>query len=214
MLLPQHAAARTEPFGYICRSCSQCCPRKYIRVNPYEVARMARFLQISTTQFRDFYTEQNGAILKRNDSDTCVFLGDGGCGIYPERPLVCRLYPLGRQVAADGTEEWEHADRPAQSQGTCTSDGTIADWVASQGAQPFLDAADAYADWVRTAYNAMYQDSDHASRTELAANLLDMDIAIAIYCSSRQIEEPTDLEERLKMHLRLLYLTLGGEHPR
>lgn len=212
MLLPQHTASRTAPFGYTCRSCSACCPHKFIQVNPYEVARLARLLGLTTTQFREFYTEKNGAVLKRNDEDTCVFLSEGGCSVYPERPLSCRLYPLSRQIAPSGAEEWVRIQPHPASKGVTTEQGTIADWVESQAAQPFIDAADAYAFWVRDAYNALETDLDAKTRVELAANLLDMDLAITMHCTAAEIPEPTDIEERLHLHLHILYQTLGGHH--
>lgn len=214
MLLPQHTQARTVPFGYICRSCTQCCPHKFIQVNPYEVARIARHLGLTTTQFREFYTEKNGAVLKRSDDDSCVFVSEGGCGIYPERPLACRLYPLGRHIAPSGAEEWVQIKPHPASQGEYTAQGTIADWVEEQKAQPYIDAADAYAFWVRDAYSALETDIEAKTRVELAANLLDMDLAITVHCTAADIPEPEDIEDRLHLHLRILYQTLGGDHER
>jgi len=212
MLLPQHEAARKEPFGYVCRACSHCCPHKYIQVNPYEVAQLAYLLRLSTTEFRTVFTEQNGAILKRDENDTCVFLSDKGCAVHAARPLVCRLYPLGRRVAEDGSEEWVEATPHPESKGETHTGGTIADWVAAQGAQPFMEAADAYADWVRAAYNALGNGNDGIGVAVVAGTLLDLDAAIASHCAKAQITEPAELEQRRLLHLRILYQTLGGDH--
>jgi Fe-S-cluster containining protein len=212
MLLLQHEAARKEPFGYVCRACSQCCPHKYIQVNPYEVAHLAHFLNLSTTEFRAVFTEHDGAILKRDDNDACVFLAKSGCAVHPARPLVCRLYPLGRRVAADGSEEWVRADPHPNSQGAFTTDGTIADFVAAQGAQPFMEAADAYADWVRAAYAVVGDDANSETKAAITCTLLDMDAAIGAHCAKAHIKEPADIEQRRILHLRILYQILGGDH--
>ena len=204
MLTPQQSAARAEPFGYTCRACSRCCAHKIIQVNPYEIARLARHLRMATREFRNRYTER-GAILKRNDDDVCVFLKDAGCSVHPARPLVCRLYPLGRRAAADGTEEWVRATPHPQSEGVYSKDGSIAAFIEAQGALPFLRAADDYADWVRKASSVV--DAAPASTNEAAdaEDLLDMDGAIAAWCERSGAAEPLDLEERRQLHLKILY---------
>lgn len=207
MLLPQQA--RQEPFGYICRACSRCCPHKIIQVNPYEIARLARRLGLSTAAFRDRFTDRGGAVLKRDDKDACVFLTEDGCGVHPDRPLVCRLYPLGRSSMADGTEIWLRAERPEDSAGEMTVDGTIADWIAAQGALPYMQAADDYADWVRKAHATTEGLFDGPADLSLAGDLLDMDGAVSAYCAALGIGEPDDIEARRLLHMKILNLTLG-----
>jgi uncharacterized protein len=210
MPLPQQEAARREAFGYICRGCSNCCPHKIIQVNPYEIARLARFFGISTAEFRETYTEQGGAILKRDAEDTCIFLDGDGCSVHQERPLVCRLYPLGRRVEPDGAETWGHTVPHPQSEGEYTKAGTIADFIAAQGALPFMQAADDYADWVRKAHAAM-ENAPESVRSDPAGDLLDMDAAISEYCAANRQEEPDDIETRRVLHLKILNQTLEGE---
>lgn len=205
MTHPQHEAARQEPFGYICRACSACCPHKYIQVNPYEVARLARHLGISTTEFLAVFTEQGGAILKRDREDVCLFLTAHGCSVYPERPLVCRLHPLGRHVAADGTEEWSRATPHPDSRGVYGA-GTIGEFIVAQGAMPFLQAADDYAEWVRAAQSAI--DAGEADPDMPAEDLIDIDVAIATHLNGAP--EPDDIEARRRLHLDILYQTIGS----
>ncbi len=210
MLLPQQEQARKESFGYICRACSRCCPHKIIQVNPYEIARLARRLGLSTGAFRDRFTERGGAHLKRTDDDVCVFLTDDGCGVHPDRPLVCRLYPLGRRTTPDGNETWARATRPEDSEGEFTNGGTIADWIVAQGALPYMQAADDYADWVRKAYAATEELSGAPPDLTLSGDLLDMDCALSAWCAEQGIAEPDDIEARRLLHLKILNLTLDG----
>jgi uncharacterized protein len=210
MLRPQQVEARQQPFGYICRACSRCCPHKLIQVNPYETARLAHRLGLSTAEFRARYTERDGVYLKRTEDDTCVFLTDDGCGVHPDRPLVCRLYPLGRRTTPDGIERWDLSERPADSQGEITGAGTVADWIATQGAAPYLEAADDYAAWVREAYAVTEPLSDDRPDVALAGDLLDMDSMIAAWCSEHGTREPDDIEARRQLHLKILHLTLDG----
>ena len=212
----QHDTARSEAFGYICRACSRCCYHKVIQVNPYEIARLARHLGRSISEFRKHCTEDGaGAVLRRNSDDVCIFLGMSGCSVHADRPLVCRLYPLGRRVAPDGTETWLHTRPHPQSEGRYSRDGTIADYITAQGALPYIRAADEYAEWVRKAH-ALTQETRDAP--DAAADLLDMDAAISAHCRETQENEPADIEARRRLHMKILYRELerfqGGKDGR
>lgn len=208
MPLPQQEQASQEPFGYICRACSRCCSHKIIQVNPYEIARLARFYGISTSEFRKAYTDNGGAHLKRDEDDTCIFLGAVGCGVHPDRPLVCRLYPLGRRVRADGSETWIHMERPAECEGELSEAETIADYIAAQGALPYMQAADSYSDWVRRAH--ALAESGNGTQPDIDDDVLDMDGAIERWCTARDIPEPQDIEARRLLHLGILNHCLDG----
>ena len=200
--------ARNEPFGYTCRACSRCCKDKIIQVNPYEVARLARNRGISTTEFRVRYTDQGAGVhLSRTaDTNTCVFLGPAGCTVHPDRPLVCRLYPLGRNEIPGGKERWLHVTPHPQSAGEYHHRGTIAGYLEAQGAGPFLNAADGYVEWVR-AVTEFFADSDHTD-ADIDSDLVDMDAAITAYCAKHDIPEPGDMEERRVLHMKILYSPL------
>src|SRR5579862_8761154 len=84
--------ARSEAFSYTCGGCGRCCRGNDIRVDPYELARLARNVGVSTTAFQAEYTRDGqGVILNRLEEDgACVFLGEAGCTVYQDRPLACR----------------------------------------------------------------------------------------------------------------------------
>lgn len=207
---PQQAEARRESFGYACKACGRCCQHKIIQVNPYEVARLARLKGMTSAEFRAAHTENGqGAILRRTeDTDTCVFFGEHGCSVHAERPLVCRLYPLGRIVSPDETERWRHATPHPQSEGVYSKAGTIGDFIEGQGAIPYMRAADAYARWVREASALLSTISDGPAAGEFPDDLLDMDAAIAAHCVQTGASEPTDIEERHELHITILYRQL------
>lgn len=203
--------ARAQAFGYACHACSRCCKDKIIQVNPYEVARLARGLRISTTEFRARYTEDGiGVHLSRTeDTNTCVFLGEKGCTVHGDRPLVCRLYPLGRNEIPGGLERWIEVVPHPQSAGDYHGRGTIADYIDAQGAGPFLEAADGYVNWVRAATDFFADPAN--TDTASTADPSDMDAAIAAYCAAQQIEEPGSLEERRLLHMKILYQEIGRQ---
>lgn len=202
---PQHENARREAFGYRCNACSRCCQHKVIQVNPYEVARLARLTGMSFAEFRAACTEDGkGAILRRTENtDTCIFLGEKGCTVHPDRPLVCRLYPLGRRVTADGTESWVQVEPHPRTAGEYSKNGTIGDYVAAQGALPFMHAADAYAQWVRDATQFMEEHGIAPAPIEI--DPADFDASVAAYCAANALAEPEDIEERHALHMKSLY---------
>lgn len=203
---------RGEPFGYICNRCSRCCHQKVIHVNPYEVARLARALGQTTGAFRAAWTRDGaGTILRQTDAGACVFLGAEGCTVHSDRPLVCRLYPLGRHVRDDGTEWFSRLEGHPQSAGEVTNRGMIAEFLSMQGAAPFMAAADDYFRWYCAARNriggsiSLTPPETPAEDARVATDLIDMDAAIARHCRATGAAEPHAVEDRKHLHLHILY---------
>ena len=46
-----------------------------------------------------------------------LFLGERGCTVHADRPLVCRLYPLGRHIDEHGAESFYHLEPHPQTEG-------------------------------------------------------------------------------------------------
>ncbi len=129
---------------YTCHRCRRCCSHKRIRVNPYEVYRLARNRGMSTTEFLAAHTQCGGTELARCEDGACVFLTESGCGVHTDRPFVCRLYPLGRRVLAGEPDTYFLTETHPESEGVFSNDGTVEAFLESQGAPPFAAAADRY----------------------------------------------------------------------
>ena len=204
------ATVRTEAFSYECRRCMRCCAHKVIQINPYEVARLARNRGVSTTQFRERWTQDGaGTILARDETDICVFLGKDGCTVHPDRPLVCRLYPLGRQVDSAGKEVFSSVAPHPQSLGRFGFEETIADFLRTQDAYPFMKAADDYYRWICRVNDALAPAEKSDARIfddarGTAVTWLDMDPALDQYCRAQGLAPPQDIEARRELHLRML----------
>jgi len=210
---------RDETFGYVCRRCLKCCHHKRIQLNPYEVARLARNRGLTTSEFRAAWTEHGaGLVLGQTESGACVFLGSEGCTVHPDRPLVCRLYPLGRLHSADGAESFFPVETHPQSRGEFTRGGTIAEFIVAQDAHSFMQAADDYYFWLCAAreylYYYLYEASGgkaanvSAEDEDAARDLLDMDATIARHCAATEASEPTNIEARKELHLMILHQQL------
>jgi Fe-S-cluster containining protein len=206
---------RNTPFGYICRRCSRCCQHKHIQLDPYEVARLARARGESTTQFRAAWTvDGQGTTLRQKEDGTCVFLGPQGCEVHPDRPLVCRLYPLGRHLRKDGFEYFSIFAGHPQTAGEYNKNGTIADYLEAQGTKPFIVAGDGYFRWFCAAYKKLGA-TDDALVSEFInggddQGLLDMDSMIAKHCAATGEPGPENVDDRQQLHLRLLYDVLDS----
>lgn len=179
------------------------------------MARLARAKGQSTAQFRAAWTvDGRGTTLRQKDDGSCVFLGPEGCEVHQHRPLVCRLYPLGRHVRADGSETYAVLEGHPQSAGEITKRGTIGDYLATQEAGEFLEAADGYFKWVIYAHERLGLRADAFGSTAggepEGVNLLDMDEVISARCASSGEAEPTDLDQRMRLHLQLLYKAIAN----
>ena len=199
-----NADARAEPFGFTCSRCLHCCRDKRIQINPYEIARLSRSLGIGTTEFRARHTEAgNGTCLAFKPSGECEFLGPEGCSVHADRPLVCRLYPLGRHIRADGVESFSHVPPHPLSRGNFDTCGTIESYLEAQDAAPFIRAADAYFEWLCRAGECL-DDGEVETGGADAADILDMDAAISVYCTRTREPEPHNVEERRLLHMKIL----------
>ncbi len=215
MAMQSSETVRGDTFGYVCNRCSRCCRDKHIQLDPYEIARLARAKGQSVGEFRTTFTVRGqGTALRQKQDGTCVFLGAGGCEVHADRPLVCRLYPLGRHVRADGSEYFTTLEGHPLSEGDFTGRGTIADYLEKQGAGPYIRAADGYFRWLCAAYKQFdLGPGERAASAELdsaSGDLLDMDAVIARHCAATGEVEPENIDDRADLHLKLLYNFLGN----
>lgn len=135
---------RDSAFAYACHACNRCCRNKAIRVGPYEILRVARFLSISTTQFIEGHTEAGGTVLRPKENGDCGFLGARGCSVHPDRPLACRIYPLARWVSPEGDESLGHLDPHPETEGVYGKSGTVQDYIDHQQLAPFFEMSERY----------------------------------------------------------------------
>lgn len=187
-------------FSYRCTRCNSCCVDKRIQVNPYEIARLARNRGVSTAAARDAFT-LDGA-LRQHDDGRCIFLGEQGCTVHPDRPLVCRLFPLGRVIDAAGKVHFLRYPDPHAARGEFGEAGVVADYVEAQGAGPFIVAADAYFGFFCRANERL--SADTAIVPDQARDLLDIDSEVASACAERGVAEPDDLDARMRLHIERL----------
>lgn len=178
--------AASDTFSYTCHRCLRCCSHKRIHVNPYEVYRLARNRGMSTTEFLSAHTLYGGTELARRDDGSCVFLTEEGCGVHPDRPFVCRIYPLGRHVVRGQTDTYFMTETHPESEGVFSQDGTVESFLESQGAAPFADAADRYYALFLRMVDVMAQ--------RAANDAQEHDSAVAVLSAAPEIQEWLDID--------------------
>ncbi|MBU2512942.1 YkgJ family cysteine cluster protein [bacterium] len=113
--------APDEKFSFSCHpgvSCfNDCCKQIDVLLTPFDVVRIKRKLDIRSDQFLARYsvlqnfkdTDLPLLKLKMGDDESCVFLGEKGCTIYENRPVVCRNYPTGVATKSSTEEAGENS---------------------------------------------------------------------------------------------------------
>ena len=211
---------RSTPFSYACGRCSRCCYHKGIALNPYEVLRLARNRGLTTSELIARFTERAGTQLRRREDGSCVFLGAAGCEVHPDRPLVCRIYPLARHVSAEDAETFTEGEPHPRTEGVYGTSGAVGDYLEAQGAAPFTDAADRYLKVFRAlaeslvAHAARLREADRALLERSAARprddavaenaWLDIDRTVDDYCHAQGLAKPAEPERLLALHIEAL----------
>lgn len=96
----------TLPFS--CTHCGGCCVhQEELLLNPLDLFRLAKELEITVEQWLDQYgecyigEESRMPILRirpQGETSRCPFLKNNKCSVHKAKPSVCGLYPLGRSV--------------------------------------------------------------------------------------------------------------------
>jgi Fe-S-cluster containining protein len=129
---------RHSSFFFKCQRCSVCCLNKSIEVTPYEILRISRNLGITTNGFLKTYVEDESTILCNKPNGECIFLASHGCQIHPDRPLVCRLYPLGLIWDANGKERFGIMPLHPDCLGLLSDEETVESYLESQSVEPYF----------------------------------------------------------------------------
>ncbi len=110
---------------------------------------MSRLLGISTTEFLSLYADNGGTTLRSDAEGRCVFAAASGCRVHSQRPLVCRLYPLGRMTDETGVERFALYPLQPECKAEVGRNGTIETFLESQGVGPYLEWSRRYGELYR-----------------------------------------------------------------
>ena len=209
---------RETPFAFSCMRCLACCRDKKIQVNPYEIVRLAQNRGLATSDLIDQYTTDGGRFLKWDGEGYCVFLDSHGCNVHEDRPLVCRLYPLARHVNNNFDESFSEMETHMECRGVYGDDGRVIDYLESEGAIPFMEAADSYLSLFWHLYELLekkaarkinHNNAVDSIRMPMSGSkgydiLKDVDRTVSEYCGDLKIPFPKNLEKRISIHIRAI----------
>lgn len=134
--IKSHTIGVEDTFIFGCKQCGDCCRKRSdpVFIMGYDVYNIAKALQKQPVEVLIEYTRcVKGAdshlptvFLKERLDGSCRLLRKGKCIVQKDKPVVCRVYPLGRYI--DG-EEIHYF-----TQDTCKGLGKeikLKDWIAT-----------------------------------------------------------------------------------
>jgi Fe-S-cluster containining protein len=209
---------KESPFSFKCQVCSACCSNKAIRVSPYEALRLSRNLGLSTTEFYQKCTEEGGIVLRNKADGSCLFLTSGGCGVHPDRPLVCRLFPLGQISDKEGRTRYSVMPFHPDCLGHLDTDGTVESYLESQGVELYLRYDAAYERTYKKMLKKLEEkksagaamdspgepgppNAESPPRHGLLSIWLDIDKTIGMYCQKTGRAKPKNIGEAVSLHI-------------
>ena len=92
-------------FQFTCKLCGNCCKQMLIRLTPFDIINLAGYLDMKTYDFINDYVvflktpnvSWLIAALKHVRRGECMFKQGKKCKVHENRPLPCRLFPVGRK---------------------------------------------------------------------------------------------------------------------
>ncbi len=142
-----------DTFNFTCRRSNACCrdfkEGERIILDPYDLYRLSRNRRMSTGRFLKQYADLRLdhethipiALLKyqgKESHNKCSFLRSYGCLVYEDRPLRCRLYPLGR-ISDRGVSYFNLVNNCRCGDVGNGRSWTIRGWAEESKAEPYLE---------------------------------------------------------------------------
>lgn len=96
-------------YRFFCTQCGRCCRYEegFVFISRKDLQELARQLSMQEAEVIDTYCRwvPFGAVdhlsLREHPNCDCIFWRDGGCSVYPARPLQCRTYPFWSHIVED-----------------------------------------------------------------------------------------------------------------
>lgn len=149
-----------ERFSFAChkglRCFGSCCMKRDLCVTPYDVLRLKHALRLHSDDFLSRYTVYaldpatgfpSLSLKLTGDDGRCPFLTEAGCGVYRDRPTVCRIFPLARvsgfRPGPPLTDEFFYVMPTGGCLGILEScSQTVEEYLRDQETVPFREAND------------------------------------------------------------------------
>ena len=148
---------KNERLPLTCSRRGSCCFGKQVRINPWELATIAKTKGTLTNEFIQNFGEFGGTKLRFDGALSTIgehacsqYTENFGCSVHAGRPLACRLYPIGRRIQNNQFEYFYEGDAfPCLrdcSEVTDLPKLTVENYLSGQETADFEKAQDAYLD--------------------------------------------------------------------
>lgn len=152
--------ASNDVLPLTCSRTGSCCFGKQVLLNPWELTLIAHAKKIAAREFSKLYCDFGGIRLRfdgeliSNGKRVCrQYIENFGCSVYQGRPLVCRLFPLGRYIKNNEAHYmFEGIKFPCLEECpevTKLQMMTVSDYLTGQETVLFEKAVDAYLEMVQ-----------------------------------------------------------------
>lgn len=207
-----------DTFRFECDRTGRCCKNRFdnlIMLSPYDVMRLRRRLKISSGEFLRRYahlmlgadSQLPLALLRYEEEkpgkNRCPFLRSYGCAVYPDRPLRCRLYPVGRAFGRQDLSYFFLTDVPSHCGLGKGRLYTLEEWLEEAEAEPFLDWSDEFFSILWNMDHERYRSLDEKLKLNLAVMIYDFDKLISRMVEDRVINKPKTDEEILSIVVKV-----------
>ena len=159
-----------DTFKFTCDKRGDCCRNRDdnpILLSVYDVFKLRQHLGVSGREFAEKYGQtilggqsdiplmilRNIWIENGEDRSHCVFLKGNECSVYKNRPLVCRMYPVGRATDPEMNSYFFLTNTDGCCQSGCGKEHTIEDWLKTSKIEPYVEWNDRF--------NKLYMGIDH-----------------------------------------------------
>lgn len=146
-----------DSFEFTCKACGKCCrQRQDILLTPYDMFSIAKYLGRTPDEifirYCEVYKGSNShfpvvRVVPTPPNNTCPFLRDRRCSVHAKKPVVCRVYPLGRISIPDQGVQYFFAGSGCNHEPTSIK---VRDWLADAASKECEEAGHLWADITST----------------------------------------------------------------
>lgn len=214
-----------DTFRFACDKTGQCCKDRFdnpIVLSTYDVARLRQRLKITSGSFLKRHViitfgEESQlpiAVLKyeetKDDHSKCPFLRSYGCKVYQDRPLRCRMYPVGLAFGTGDVSYFFLMDTPAHCGLGKGQEFTLEEWLRECQIEPYLLWSDRFFEPILKMDHVKYREADPALKLALGMVMYDFDGLIGKLVKSGCIEKPENDDQVLTIALGAFKTIMGN----
>ncbi|MEE9552654.1 MAG: YkgJ family cysteine cluster protein [candidate division Zixibacteria bacterium] len=212
-----------DTFSFACKKLNTCC-RDFsyadrINLDPYDIYRLSRKKKLSTTKFIEKYAEL------MLDKDNCIpiatltcqgtegrnkchFSRSYGCSVYNDRPLRCRLYPLGKISNKEKSYFMLINNCPCGDM-VCDTEWTVNSWLSESECDPYIEYQQFMTELLEDCDLEKYKSLSGIAKIEFGKTIYDLDSFAAKLPTELAPKNEQELMMRLSEWVREFMLAHG-----